>query len=204
MKRIGNWLLSGIAVILPIGVTIYAFVWGFNLLDSILSEWVLDVFGKKIPGLGIVVMVLSVLVVGILTSNVFGKTILHFFQERISRIPVIKLIYNPVNKIVSDFSSKDSGSFQKVVLVDFPMKGSKSVGFITNSNLVIDGVNKVSVFVPTVPNPGNGHMIIVNDHDVEVLDVSIAEGVNMVITMGSVIETEMHTQTLHVNNKLNT
>lgn len=193
MKKISSWLLSGVAVVLPIGVTLYALVWGFNLLDGVLSEWTIHVFGNRVPGLGIIVMVLFLLVVGILASNVFGKSILDFLQNHISKIPVVKLIYNPVNKIVSDFSSKSSDSFQKVVLVDFPMYEAKSIGFVTNSHLSIDGKEKVSVFVPTVPNPTNGHMIILDYEKVEVLDMSIAEGVNMVITMGSVIDKPLQT-----------
>ncbi|MBN2795818.1 MAG: DUF502 domain-containing protein [Clostridia bacterium] len=195
MRKISNWLLSGIAVILPIGVTIYALVWGFNLLDSVLSKWTNQIFGYRIPGLGIVIMLLFIMVVGLLTSNVIGKRILQGLQKRISKIPVIKMIYNPVNKIVSDFSSKNSDSFQKVVLVDFPMYDSKSIGFVTNSHLSINGVPKVSVFVPTVPNPTNGHMIIIDVDKVEILDITIAEGVNMVITMGSVLDKAIHTET---------
>lgn len=191
MKKFGNWFLSGIAVILPIGVTIYALVWGFNLLDSILEKFVPDDF-KYLPGIGIILLLLFILVTGMLTSNVFGKKILHSIQNRIGQIPVIKLIYNPVNKIVSDFSSKSSDSFQKVVMVDFPNRGSKSIGFITN-NVEVDDEHLVAVFIPTVPNPTNGHMVIVNKEEVKVLDVTIAEGVNMVITMGSVIDQPIHT-----------
>lgn len=192
MKRIGNWFLSGIAVILPIGVTVYAFVWGFNLLDSILKKYVPESFAY-LPGIGLVILLLFILLVGMLTKNVFGSKILALIQDRISHIPVIKLIYNPVNKIVSDFSSKSSDSFQKVVMVDFPKANSKSIGFITN-NISVNHQNLVSVFVPTVPNPTNGHMILVDKSEVQVLDMTIAEGINMVITMGSVIEEEIHTE----------
>jgi uncharacterized membrane protein len=196
MKRLGNWFISGIAVMLPIGVTVYAIVWLFNLLDNVLKEWIVDIFGKTIPGLGIVIMIAVVLIVGVLASNVFGRRLVEFFNKRISKIPVIKLIYNPVNKIVSDFSSKNSDSFQKVVLVDFPMRDAKSIGFVTNSHMNIDDKDLVSVFVPTVPNPTNGHMIIVEKHEVQVIDVSIAEGINMVITMGSVMDKPIHTTKL--------
>lgn len=192
MRKIGNWLLSGTAVILPVGITIYAFYWGFQLLDSVLSELIPEGFGKAIPGIGIVVLFLFVLLVGILASNVFGQRIFKRLQDRISKIPVIKLIYNPVNKIVSDFSSKSSDSFKKVVLVDFPMTGTKSIGFITNNHLCINEHTKIAVFIPTVPNPTNGHMILVDSEAVEVLDISIAEGINMVITLGSVMENPMH------------
>lgn len=200
MKKISNWLLSGAAVILPIGVTIYAFVWGFNLLDSFLSRWMHDLIGFRIPGLGIVTMLLFILVVGILTSNVLGKKVLSAFQKRIGKVPLVKMIYNPVNKIVSDFSSKNSDSFQKVVLVDFPMYDSKSIGFVTNSHININGQAKVSVFVPTVPNPTNGHMIIIDVDKVEILDITIAEGVNMVVTMGSVLDKSIHTETYTLKN----
>lgn len=199
MRKISSLFLSGIAVILPIGVTLYALVWGFNFADNILSNWIIQIFGRRVPGLGIVAMVLFVLLVGLLTSNVFGTRLLKWLQVKISKIPVIKLIYNPVNKIVSDFSSKSSDSFQKVVLVDFPMTGSKSIGFITNSHIALDDENKVSVFVPTVPNPTNGHMIIVDEDDIDVLDMTIAEGINMVITMGSVMDKSVHTRHFKVN-----
>ena len=156
MKNIKKWFLSGIAVALPLGVTVFVLVWLFNLLDGILAEPVRWVLGKNIPGVGLGVIIVLIFVVGIFTSNLFGRKIFEWFHSIIEKIPIIKTVYKPVSKIAHSISSENSDSFQKVVLVDFPRKEMKSVGFITNHKISLNDEKKVFVFIPTTPNPTNG------------------------------------------------
>ena len=187
-KKIKKWFLSGIAVVMPVGVTIFVLVWLFNLLDGILRNLINNVFKINIPGLGLLVLVLLIFMVGMFASNFVGKKITGWFEKIIGKIPLIKSIYNPVRKIISGLSSEKTESFQKVVMVEFPQKGRKSIGFITNSNFTLKGEDKISVFIPTTPNPTNGFLIIVDRKDVEILDMTVNEGLNAVVSIGSAIE----------------
>lgn len=187
-KKIKKWFLSGIAVVMPVGVTIFVLVWLFNLLDGILRNLINNIFKIDIPGLGLLVLVLLIFMVGMFTSNFVGKKITGWFEKIIGKIPLIKSIYNPVRKIISGLSSEKTESFQKVVMVEFPQKGRKSIGFITNSNFTLKGEDKISVFIPTTPNPTNGFLIIVDRKDVEILDMTVNEGLNTVVSIGSAIE----------------
>lgn len=187
-KKIERWFLSGIAVVLPVAVTAFVLVWLFNLLDGILNNFIKEIFSINIPGLGLLALIIIIFLIGMFTSNFIGKKITGWFEKIIGKIPLIKTIYNPIRKILSGLSSEKAESFQKVVLVEFPQKGHKSIGFITNSNFSVDERDNISVFIPTTPNPTNGFLIIVDRKDVEVLDMTVNEGLNAVVSIGSVLE----------------
>lgn len=194
MKLFRKWFLAGIAIVLPVGLTAFVLVWLFNLLDGILRDLVTNIFGKKIPGLGLLILLVIIFTIGMLTSNLIGKKIARWFEKIVIKIPLIKTVYNPIRKITSGLSSDKNESFKKVVLVEFPRDGTKSIGFITNSNFSVKGEDKVSVFIPTTPNPTNGFLILVDNEAVEILDVSVKEGLNMVVSMGSAIEGNLKTK----------
>ena len=194
MKLIRKWFLSGIAILLPVGLTAFILVWLFNLLDGILSGIVSKIFGKEIPGLGLLILLITIFIVGMLTSNFVGGKITGWFEKLVGKIPLIKTVYNPIRKITSGLSSDKNESFKKVVLIEFPKEGTKSIGFITNSDFSIKGEEKISVFIPTTPNPTNGFLVLVDKKDVEILDVTVNEGLNMVVSMGSAFEGDIKTK----------
>ena len=187
-KKIKKWFLSGIAVVLPVAVTVFVLIWLFNLLDGILRNLIDRIFGVNIPGLGLLALLIIIFLIGMFTSNFVGRKITGWFEKLIGNIPLIKAVYNPIRKIISGLSSEKADSFQKVVLVEFPQKGRKSIGFITNSNFSVDEKDNISVFVPTTPNPTNGFLIIVDRKDVEVLEMTVNEGLNAVVSIGSALE----------------
>lgn len=200
-KKIERWFLSGIAVVLPVAVTIFVLVWLFNLLDGIFRNIISKLFKIDIPGLGLLVLITLIFLIGMFTSNFVGKKITGWFEKLISKIPLIKTVYNPVRKIISGLSSEKTDSFQKVVLIEFPQKGCKSIGFITNSEFSVDERDNISVFVPTTPNPTNGFLIIVDRKDVEVLDMSVNEGLNAVVSLGSAFEGDIKFESETKNDK---
>ena len=112
MKKIRKWFLTGIAVILPLGVTIFVLIWLFNLLDGILAGPVAWVFGREIPGIGLFAIIVLIFVVGMFASNVFGKRLVGWFQRVITKVPIIGSVYKPVSKIATSVSSEKSKSFQ--------------------------------------------------------------------------------------------
>lgn len=188
MKNFRKWFLSGVATILPVGITVLVLIWVFNLFDGVLEKPMIWILGRKIPGLGLLVFVVFVMLIGMLTSNLFGRKIAQWGESILSRIPLINIIYNPIKDVVTTLSSNKSKSFQKVALVEFPSKGIKSIGFVTNSSFTIDGEEKLSVFIPTTPNPTNGFLVIMEKNHVTLLDIPIDEGIKMVVSMGSVMK----------------
>jgi uncharacterized membrane protein len=193
MKNLRKWFLSGVATILPVGITILVLIWVFNLFDGVLEKPMTWLLGRRIPGLGLIVFVAFVLLIGMLTSNLFGRKIAQWGESLLSRIPLINIIYNPIKDVVTTLSNNKSKSFQKVAMVEFPSKGIKSIGFVTNSSFTIDGQEKLSVFIPTTPNPTNGFLVIMEKDDVTLLDIPVDEGIKMVVSMGSVMKDNIDT-----------
>ena len=187
MKKLRKWFLSGLAVALPAGITIYVLLWLFNLIDGILAKPVLWIFGRKMPGIGLAAIIIVLLVIGMLTSNFVGKKMVVWFHSLIEKIPIVGNVYKPVSKIAASISAEKSRSFQKVVAVEFPSKGITSIGFITNENVKMGGEDKLCVFIPTTPNPTNGFLVFVEKSMVQELDISVSEGLNMVVSIGSAI-----------------
>ncbi len=187
-KKIKKWFLSGLAVVLPVAVTAFVLIWLFNLLDGILNNLIKKYFEIDIPGLGLLALLIIIFLIGIFASNFVGRKITGWFEKIIGKLPLIKTVYNPIKKIISGLSSEKAESFQKVVLIEFPQKGKKSIGFITNNNFSIDEKENVSVFIPTTPNPTNGFLIIVDKKEVEVLDMTVNEGLNAVVSLGNALE----------------
>jgi uncharacterized membrane protein len=192
-RKLKRWFLSGLAVIAPVGVTLFILFKIFEILDGILSKAIVSIFGEKIPGVGLVAIILLILIIGMATSNIFGKRIFGWIQKIISKIPIVKIVYKPIQKIVSAFSNDKSKSFQKVVLVEFPMKGMQNIGFITNDNVSIEGSDKICVFIPTTPNPTNGYLVVMDYEKVVELDISVSEGLNYVISIGSIMHGDLKT-----------
>jgi uncharacterized membrane protein len=193
MKKIRTWFLSGLTVILPIGLTIFVLSKLFDFIDGILQKPVTQTFGHTIPGLGLILVVLIVLFTGMVTSNFFGKKIVKYAEKILGKIPLIKTIFNPIRELVDNLSADKSGSFKKVVMIDFPLKGTKSIGFITSDKMSLNNETKLCVFIPNTPNPTNGFLIIVEKKDVEVLDISVEKGFKMIISMGSAMNENINT-----------
>lgn len=187
MKTIRKWFLAGLAVVLPLGVTVFVLIWMFNLLDGILDAPVFWIFGQDIPGVGLLAIIVIILVIGMLTSNYIGKKMTVWFHALVMKIPIVGNVYKPVSKIANSLSSETSKSFQSVVTVEFPSKGIFSLAFITNDNVAFGGDDKVCIFIPTTPNPTNGFLVFVEKEQITELDISVAEGLNMVVSIGSVI-----------------
>ena len=117
-----------------------------------------------------------------------GKKFVKLTETIFNNIPIIKTIYTPIKDILSNVSRDNNTSFQESVLIEFPQKGMQSIGFITNKNLIVHGESKVSVFIPTTPNPTNGFLIIVDESELTYLDMPIEDGIKSVVSMCTTIE----------------
>lgn len=193
MKTFKKYLGTGLLVILPISLSLYIIYIVVRFFDNLLTSPLDKLIGFHIPGIGIVVVFLLVLLIGMFSSHFIGKKIALLFEKLFSKIPLVRTLYSPIRDIIKTFIGNDSGkkSFSKVVFVDFPTKESKSIGFITNEDVHVEGDVYCSVFIPTTPNPTNGFLIYKKYSELDILDIPVEQGLNMVISMSTVSKKEI-------------
>lgn len=193
MKR---YLIAGLLVWVPIGVTLLVIRLVVDITDRTLlllpARFQPEVlFGFKIPGLGIVLSVVIVLVTGMVVANLFGRTLVAMWERFLARIPFVRKIYHGVKQVTETVLSSDGQSFRKVLLIEYPRKGIWTLAFLSGSDsgeikhrLQRDVVN---IFVPTTPNPTSGFFLMVPREDVIELDMSVDDGLKMIISAGVVV-----------------
>ena len=208
MKKnlLANWrgsFLTGLAVVLPGVITIAIIKWLFGTIaiftDSLLfflpARWT-----HADHGLGpmfwywsvgaFVVAIGLVTLAGLLTRYYIGKRVIAWLDAVILRVPLLNKIYGTIKQVNEAFSTGGKTSFKTVVLVEFPRAGSYSVGFITSDQNEaleqVTGKKLVNVFIPTTPNPTSGFLILVPEDEVTKLDMSVAEGIKYIISLGAI------------------
>jgi uncharacterized membrane protein len=188
-----KYFLTGLLVVLPALVTLYLFISLFAFFDNIIGRYIsritLHYLGYKIPGLGLLLFIVLIFVTGFFATNFIGKRFLRFLEQFFLKFPFIKKIYPAIKQITEFlFSQKIEGHLQKVVLVEYPRKGIYIIGFVTNrapeelSRKI--GQELLNVLIPSVPNPITGFVICFPKSEVIVLDMSIEDGVKLIVSGG--------------------
>jgi uncharacterized membrane protein len=194
MRRLRRYLLTGVAVVFPTAITAYVLWLLFVKLDGILGSYIRDKTGIAIPGIGFAAIVVIVLAAGFMASNLIGKRLIRTFQRVLESIPLFNRVYVAVRQISEALLSEQSNVFRKVALVEYPRRGSYSICFVTSENAGEIGMKlsrkTVNVFVPTSPNPTSGFMLVVPSDDIIPLDMSVEDGLKMVISGGSFVPLE--------------
>ena len=194
--RIRNYFLTGIVVAAPIGLTIYITTWFIDLVDNWFTPLIPDPYRPdhflpvEIPGLGLIIAFVLLTLLGAITANFIGRTILNAGERLVSRMPVVRSIYGALKQIFETVISQSNQSFREVGLIEYPRKGLYSICFITtrtkNEIASRTGKELVSVFVPTTPNPTSGFLLFVPKEEITILDMTIEEGAKMIISAGLV------------------
>ncbi|GAA0177363.1 DUF502 domain-containing protein [Clostridium sediminicola] len=187
MKQIKNLFITGLATTLPLAVTYYIIKTIFLFIDSFLKKIIVSVVGDYFPGVGFLLTIGIILLIGFIANNVIGKKTFDYVEEMINKVPIINSVYASIKELSKTFSSSSQNKFSNVVSVEFPNKGIQSIGFITNENLVLNNHEKISVFIPTTPNPTNGFLIYVDRESVKKLDITVDEAIKMVISMSTLL-----------------
>lgn len=199
MKRIRRIIVAGLLVWLPLGVTIFIIRVLLDLLGQtykIIPEFFRpeNLLGFSIPGFGILLAVVIIFVTGLIAANFIGKSLVDWWESFLDKIPFVRSIYSPLKKFAELVLSDQTQSFSKVLLIEYPRKGLYSLCFQTSKNLgeieEKSGVDVVCVFVPTTPNPTSGLIIMVPQRDVIELDMSVEDGLKMIISLGVVVPGE--------------
>ena len=195
MKKLRSIVFSGIALLLPTVITIWVLYKLFIFLDGILRSLIASHTGVDVPGIGVAAIIVVVLLAGLFANNYIGKRLIGLYNRVLDRIPILSSIYRTFKQVSEAFLREGSTGFKKVGLVEFPRRGSYCVGFITSEGMGIEfpgGEEEgLTVFVPTSPNPTSGFMMVVPASDVRVLDMSVEDGIRMVVTAGMIAERDM-------------
>jgi uncharacterized membrane protein len=185
-KKVRRQFGAGILIIVPIGAAILILVWLFVTIDNILQPVTESLLGYKIPGLGLGITVVLIYLTGVIATNVVGKRLIGYGESLLARVPLFRYLYTGIKQILESFATSHEGGFLQVVLVEFPKKGMRVIGFVTSESYVKSGEKLLSVFIPTSPNPTSGYLEIVKENDVIRTDISIDDALKMVVSAGKV------------------
>jgi uncharacterized membrane protein len=192
-----RYFITGLLVLLPVWATYYVLTALLGVIDGLLGDLPAHFLGRRIPGLGIITVVLFVMLVGMLSANYIGRRIVTKSDELLQRVPLVRGVYFTVKQIMETFSLKQQ--FHGVGLVEYPRKGCYSVGFMTGetqgSSIGLSG-KFVTVFVPTTPNPTAGFLLLLPEAEVAKLDMSVEQGMKFIISLGLVSLSELQANKL--------
>lgn len=175
----------------PIGLTAWILIWIFNGVEGLLAPVVQWVFGKPITGVGFGITVILIFIVGAVATNVIGRKIVHWGEFVLGKVPVVSRLYVALKEVFQSFSNPEKTGFMHVVLVEWPIKGMKTVGFITNEETDKNGEKFYNVFIPTAPNPTSGFMEIVRASEIVRTSLTVEEGLKMVVSGGRITPTSI-------------
>ncbi len=198
---------TGLAIILPAVVSFGVIFWVFFTVSNV-TDTLLIFIPRKIthegggggPGSGsmywywslvaLVVAIILTTVVGLLARNYLGKKLIEWVDASLLRVPLLNKIYGATKQVNEAFTSGSKTSFKTVVMIEFPRAGMYSVGFLTSEvHHEIQQKTRekvVCVFIPTTPNPTSGFMVLVPDEQVTRLDMSVADGIKFIVSLGSI------------------
>ena len=198
---------AGLAVVLPAVVSLVLIFWVFftvsGVTDTLLIFIPQEITHESLAGeagagrmhwywslVALLVAILLTSVVGVLARNYFGKKLIEWVDASLLRVPLLNKIYGAIKQVNEAFSSGSKNSFKTVVMVEFPHPGMRSVGFLTSE--VHEEIQQktsermVCVFIPTTPNPTSGFLILVPESRVTKLDMSVADGIKFIVSLGSI------------------
>jgi uncharacterized membrane protein len=185
-KKLRAQFITGILIVVPIGAAILILRWLFFAIDNILQPVAESLLGYTIPGLGLGITVVLIYLAGVVATNVIGRRLIRYGESLLARVPLFRYLYTGIKQILQSFATSGEGGFLQVVLVEFPKKGMRAIGFVTSESRVESGEKLLSVFIPTSPNPTSGFLEIVRENDVIRTNISVDDALKMVLSVGKV------------------
>jgi uncharacterized membrane protein len=190
-----RYLIAGLLVWVPLGITIWVLVFLIGSLDQVLLLLPPHLrpdalLGFHVPGLGILPIFLVLMVTGVIAANFVGARVIGIWESLLGRIPVVKTIYSSVKQVSDTLLSEKGNAFRKALLIEYPREGSWTIAFMTGTP--DDSVARhlpgehVSVYVPTTPNPTSGFFLMLPRARVHELEMPVEEALKYIISMGVV------------------
>ncbi len=189
-KRLRNYFIAGVVVLIPIGITIYLTIFITSISSKILPKEINPnhYLPYDIPGVEIIITLFLITFIGWLSLSFLGKKLLNIFNNILKKIPILRTIYSAIVQMTETFTKNDKQE-KNVVLVEYPRKGTWAVGFATKKNTgeISDKTKKelINVFVPTTPNPTSGFLLMFQKDEVIYLDLTFEEASKFIVSAGT-------------------
>jgi uncharacterized membrane protein len=195
--RLRRYFFTGLVITAPAAITIWATLWVISSFDG----WVKPLIPRdynpdnflpfKIPGYGLVFALITITLIGALAANFIGRWVFGLWDKLLNRTPVVRSLYKGSKQIFETIFSEKGASFRYVCLVEWPRRDAWSVAFVSKevdgSEIGMSAGRKMySVYVSTTPNPTSGYVFFVDVDDVKILEMSVEDGLKLVISMGLV------------------
>ncbi len=191
MKKIQNFFLSGILIVAPLALSLYAAWFVVGIADKIFRPFIpLGQFGipNEIPGVGLIIAFLFFTIVGAIAGSFFGRLYHKIVDGVLSRIPGLSSIYSTVKQIIDTFATSSSNSFKEVVLIEYPQKGMYALAFLTSETKgeIAYKKNKkmINVFMPSTPNPTTGFLMFIPLSKITRLSMTVDQAIKYIISAG--------------------
>ena len=200
MKNYKKYIFTGIMSIIPLTITYWIIQYLF-IFFSVPGKKIINIFydTESIKNIyfyqisiileylaGFILTILFLYFLGIIISNVLGKKLYLYFEDILNKIPFVSKVYKTVKNITDTISNQNNNSFQKVVIIQYPRKGLWTYAMVTGELKNSDSIEFYNLFVPTTPNPTSGYLIIVKKEDVIETDISVDDGLSIIISGGMV------------------
>ena len=196
--RLRGYFLTGLIVVGPMAITLYVVWWFINLVDAWVKPLIPTAYLPEtylpfnVPGVGLIVGVLGVMLVGALMANLFGRTLVSHGEMMLDRMPVVRGVYRLIKQIFQTVFSKSGTSFKRVGLIEFPRRGLHCIVFLAGDPPVevadkIGGGNPlITAFMPNGPNPTTGFIVFVPVSEVIPLDLAVEDAAKLIVSAGLV------------------
>ena len=193
-ERLRRYLVLGLIVIAPLGVTAFVLRWLFERIDVIIGRYLPPIAGTRWPGLGIAALVVLLLIVGWISDRTLGRRVLDRWNNMLSRVPLVRRLYGASSRVVQSVLDRDENLFRYCALIEYPDPGSWALAFATaRAPAEVErelGSRAVSLFLPTVPNPTSGYLLILPEERVHRLEMSVEDGFRMILSVGAAVPAE--------------
>jgi uncharacterized membrane protein len=194
LGRLRSYFLTGLIVTGPLVVTLYISWWLINLVDAWVTPLIPAAYNPtlylhyRIPGYGLVVAVVAITVIGFLTANLVGRSVIGMGESVLDRMPFVRGLYKAVKQIFETVFRKSGGTFRRVGVMEWPAPGLWSLCFITEAPQGALAAalppGTISVFVPCTPNPTTGYLVMVDAAKVREVAISTDEAFKLIMSMG--------------------
>ncbi len=189
--RLRRYLVTGLIVTAPVGVTVFVLSWLFDRLDPIVGRFIPPIGGYRLPGLGLASLIVLLVLVGWISQKAVGRRLLRTWNGALNRVPVARRLYGASAQVFQAVLTREEKLFQHCAIIEYPSPGMHALVFETApAPRVIEevlGEPAVSVFLPTVPNPTSGFLLLLPRRQVHRLGLTVEEGMKMIFSAGIAI-----------------
>jgi uncharacterized membrane protein len=194
-KALKKNLIAGLLVTVPAALTYMILSFVITRVDKAMEPVIIGVMGPQnlelmdewhIPGMGFLFLAIFIIAVGFVGTNFIGKKIVALGERVLNNIPVVRVIYTSIKKVVDTVSLTETPTFEKMVLITYPREPLKTLGIVCcdTPEGITDGEKMLNVFVPTSPNPTTGFLFMLPEKETQPLKMSVEEGLKMIISFG--------------------